>query len=407
MKSTELRKKKIILIVLSVLILATWGAVIYYANNTGADDPDTVSDSVTSEITSQTTHVATVTETNASTGQTTATEATTESVTSETTSAAEPITDETLQEFRVNEVGQVYVLMFHGFIPDDKAETYSDKEYTMTFTQFRETLQTLYDKDYRPITMDEFLEGRIDVPLGKIPVVLTFDDGRSGQFNLIEKDGEYVVNPESAVGIWMDFNKDHPDFGLKGTFYINLGDSTFDGGAELSYRLKYLIGLGFEIGNHTYTHGALRLITNADDLLYQIGKNQEVMESLVPGYKFSSLALPFGEDVTVDTLRDTVVSGEYNGTEYFNKGVLDCKWRPSYSPFSVDYSARSIYRVRADGLKHVDCDMSDWMLNKIPTKIGQFISDGDPDTVTVPASLADELDSDSVGGREIVTYILD
>lgn len=409
--------KKIILMIISVMIAVIWSVTIYYAMRS-RQEPRDASNS-TSQTTVQSTSATSLAQSSQTTAKPVETTArpepsqTTQTEPSQTTeqTAQPPVYEEVsleeLQKHRVNETGQIYILMFHGFIADELAGTYSDREYSMTQTMFRETLKILYDMDYRPITMDEFLRGHIDVPLGKIPIVLTFDDGRSGQFNLIKKDGELVADPKSAVGIWMDFNKQYPDFGLKGTFYVNLGVRTFEGEGTLAQRLKYMIDLGFEIGNHTYTHEALRLITKKEDVIYQMGKNQEVMESLVPGYKFSSLALPFGEDVRLDELKDLVVSGDYNGTSYDHLGVLDCKWRPSYSPFSVNFNARSIFRVRADGLDPVPCDMSDWMFKNLTTKRGQYISDGDPYTITVPESLAKDVAQEAVGDKKIITYYLD
>ena len=49
-------------------------------------------------------------------------------------------------------------------------------------------------------------------------MVFTFDDGTSGQFNLVEENGELVANKKSAVGIIEEFNKTHPDFGVKRDF---------------------------------------------------------------------------------------------------------------------------------------------------------------------------------------------
>jgi len=43
-----------------------------------------------------------------------------------------------------------------------------------------------------------------------------------------------------------EFYEKHPDFGLKGTFYVNLGNSTFEGAGTLQQRLQYLVDKGFE-----------------------------------------------------------------------------------------------------------------------------------------------------------------
>src|SRR5690606_20232884 len=129
-----------------------------------------------------------------------------------------------------------------------------DKEYTTTFDEFRSLLEELYERGYRLISLEDYLNNNISVPAGCIPIVFTFDDGSPGQFNLIEENGKLVVNPKSAVGIMEEFYREHPDFGLEGTFYVTLGGGTFNGAGTLEDRLKYLVDRGFEIGNHTLNH---------------------------------------------------------------------------------------------------------------------------------------------------------
>jgi hypothetical protein len=111
----------------------------------------------------------------------------------------------------------------------------TDKEFTTSFQAFEELLETLYSQDYRLISMRDFIDNNITVPQGKIPMVFTFDDGSAGQFNLIEEDGKLTVNPKSAAGIMLKFNEKHPDFGLKGIFYLNMDKElkTFEGSGSL------------------------------------------------------------------------------------------------------------------------------------------------------------------------------
>ena len=116
-----------------------------------------------------------------------------------------------LKALKVNELGKIMILMYHDIgEPEDI--------WVRTPENFRKDLQTLYDKGYRAISMKDYIEGNIDTPPGTTPVVITFDDGTKGQFNILDEDGEFVINPDSAVGILEEFNKEHPDFGLKATF---------------------------------------------------------------------------------------------------------------------------------------------------------------------------------------------
>jgi len=85
-----------------------------------------------------------------------------------------------------------------------------------------------------------------------------------------------------------EFYEKHPDFGLKGTFYVNLGNSTFEGAGTLQQRLQYLVDKGFEIGNHTYTHINLKDTTSAQKIQEEIAKNQRTIAELIPGYKMTT-----------------------------------------------------------------------------------------------------------------------
>lgn len=308
-----------------------------------------------------------------------------------------------LEAVKPNEAGRIMVVMFHRFIEEHEIEKYgkSDREYMMTFDAFRELLETLYTSGYRLISLNDYLNGHIDVPAGYIPMVFTFDDGTAGQFSFIEEDGQLKVNPRSAVAIMEEFNRLHPDFGLKGTFFVNLKNETFGKAGTLQQRLQYLIDKGFEIGNHTYSHINLRTeAKTAEAVQKEIGGNQKRMYELVPGYKFTALALPFG--ARSKNLEQYVIKGEYEGIPYENMAILEVGWDPAQSPFSVKFDPLSTHRVRSPGIEPVEFDIEWWLANM--KRSNEFVSDGDPDTVTVPESYADLVDQERLGGRKLVIY---
>lgn len=187
--------------------------------------------------------------------------------------------------YKYNESGKIIIAMYHKF-----AEVETD-EYSRSFENFRKDLEYLYELGYRTISLTDYLENNIKVPVGCTPIVLTFDDGTKGQFNLIKSGDNLIANPKSAVGIMEEFYARHPDFGLNGTFYIN-GTSFFAGEGTEKERLEYLINKGFEIGNHTNTHVYFNKASK-EQIEEEIGEvNNLVME--LTGYKINSLALPFG-----------------------------------------------------------------------------------------------------------------
>lgn len=301
-------------------------------------------------------------------------------------------------KIKPNESGQIMVVMFHNFV-----ETYpkGNNDFTTTFEEFEKLLTELYDKNYRLVNLSDMLNNDIDVPAGCIPMVFTFDDGTAGEFNLITKDGKLVVNPKSAVGIMEAFNEKHPDFGLKGTFYVNLGVSTFKGEGTMSERLNYLIEKGFEIGNHTKTHVSLPDVKTSQKMQEEVGGNQRLMEEYVPAYKFNSFSLPFGN--ASKELKDYVVKGNYEGTEYNHKAIMLVGANPAPSPVSSKFNPLAVPRVRATGMKKVECDLA-WWLDSVSKGNSQYISDGNKDTVTVPKSKQQNVDMSKLNGKQLITY---
>jgi len=305
-----------------------------------------------------------------------------------------------LEKVKPNESGKIMIVMFHNFVESFTPTKYDKGEYTMTFKAFEELLHVLYEKGYRLISFKDFLDNNISVPAGCIPMVFTFDDGTSGQFNLIEENGELKVNKKSAVGILLEFNKKYPDFGAKGMFFVNLGTNVFNGKGSVAERLKYLIDLGFEIGNHTYSHINLSEVKSADIIQREIGNNQKVMYELVPGYKMFAFSLPYG--APSGTLIEHVKRGEYEGVEYENLAIVEVGWNPSPPAISREFNASSINRVRSPGINPERFDLYWWLENL--SRGEQYISDGNANKITIPKAKIDLIDMEKLGNKKLVTY---
>ena len=318
-----------------------------------------------------------------------------------------PISDSDLVKFKANESGKVMVVMFHNFIesynPADSKMSSETKRYTNTFDAFKTLLQTLYDKGYRLINVNDYLDNNIKVAAGYIPMMFTFDDGTAGQFNLVSENGKLVANKNSAVGIMEDFNKEHPDFGLKGTFYVNLGGTPFAGAGTVSERLQYLIDKGFEIGNHTLDHIDLKLEgKTAEKVEQEIGGNQKKMDEIIPGYKMKTLALPLGNTTKDENLRQYVIKGEYQGQSYENSAIMLVGANPAFPVTSSMFDPVKTPRVRASGILEEYMDLNWWLANI--TTDQQYVSDGDPDTITVPKEKESLIDKSKLDGKKLRVY---
>jgi hypothetical protein len=169
----------------------------------------------------------------------------------------------------------------------------------------------------------------------------------------------------------------------------------------MSERLNYLIEKGFEIGNHTKTHVSLPDVKTAEKMLEEVGGNQKLMEEYVPSYKFTSFSLPFGN--ASKDLKDYVVKGNHEGTEYNHKAIMLVGANPAPSPVSEKFNPLAIPRVRATGMKKVECDLA-WWLDSVSKGSSQYISDGNKDTVTVPKSRQQNVDMSKLNEKQLITY---
>ena len=285
---------------------------------------------------------------------------------------------EEIESLPPNEVGEVMILMYHE-IGEPEAE------WVRTPDNFRKDLETLYEEGYRPVSMNDMIDGKIDIPKGTTPVVLTFDDGTEGQFRYIEEDGELVIDPDCAVGIMEDFHEEHPDFGLEATFYI-FYDNPFRQQEYVEKKLNYLVDRGFEIGNHAYSHENLSNLSPAG-VEEALGKFVKRTQDYVPGYEVRSLALPYGAKPDPEEL---AVRGSYEGTEYHHEAVLEVGWYPGPSPFSKDFGT-FLPRVRASEMKTDGTGMYYRIDGYRETPQRRYISDGNPYTVTVPEDRKEEV----------------
>jgi peptidoglycan/xylan/chitin deacetylase (PgdA/CDA1 family) len=278
-----------------------------------------------------------------------------------------------------NELGRVMILEYHKI-------DYPEERWTRTPENFRHDLETLYAKGYRLINLGDLLDRKIKIPAGTTPVVLTFDDSSPGQFRYIEANGSVQIDPKSAIGILETFIAEKPDFGRGGTFYVLPGASKpnrlFNQPEYEAKKLLFLVSHGYEIGNHTLWHANLGKYPEAT-VRAQVAEAQVWIQRHVPDYRTRTLALPHGvypPDV------NWVLNGTAKGTTYSHDAVLMVAGGPAPSPFS-----RAFDPVRLPRIQAVERDLGYWInyFDKNPHE--RFVSDGDANSVTVPAASRDRL----------------
>ena len=189
-----------------------------------------------------------------------------------------------------NELGRVMVLEYHKI-------DYPEERWTRTPENFRRDLETLYARGYRLQSLNALLDGRVTVPAGTTPVILTFDDSSPGQFRYVSKNGGFEIDPKSGMGVLEAFLKERPDFGRAGSFYVLPGASRpnrlFDQPEHETRKLQFLVKNGYEIGNHTLWHANLGKYDEAT-VRAQVAEAQVWVQRHVPDYRLRSLALPHG-----------------------------------------------------------------------------------------------------------------
>ena len=229
---------------------------------------------------------------------------------------------------------KVAVLEYHNFDVEDARWTRSPES-------FYNDLLWLYNNDYRPVTVEQFLKMDFPIGEGKKPVLITFDDASEGQFRMLE-DGS--IDPKSAIGIMDKFIEEYSDFGSASTFFIL--PYSFGQAEYTTEKLKYLVESGREIGSHTFGHDDLDKTDAQTTESTLAGVESYITEQLGYDYSLKSLAYPLGHYPDGE-LFELVKAGEYEGTEYKIDAAFLVGSNPTLMPDNTDFDPYMIPRVQA------------------------------------------------------------
>ena len=297
----------------------------------------------------------------------------------------------TSDEIKPNELGKIPILEYHLIQPEKSV-------WARTAGEFRQDLELLYSSGYRSIALNDYIQGKIDIPAGTHPVIFTFDDSSPGQFRYLVRNGKKEIDPDCAVGIFLEFKKRHNDFGMHATFFVLTGakepHKLFGQPEYESDKLKELVSLGFEIGNHTLWHAQLNKYSD-DIVKNQLATAVKNTQAILPGYNVHTLALPFGvypKDINL------AVAGTYHGIAYHNDAILRVAGGPAPSPFNSRWDPWRLPRIRSGS----DVPRMVNEFKKHPDEV--FVSDGKPDTVAYPAALKSELNASRFKTLRYVSY---
>lgn len=296
-----------------------------------------------------------------------------------------------------NELGRLLVLEYHR-LGNTEGEWYRSEAH------FRNDLQMLWDRGYRPVTMRDVANGNINLPAGTSPVVFVFDDSSLGQFYYLPN-GQ--IDPHTMVGMWEAFRAHNPAWRGGATWCVLPGaeyPSNFWGEPKTNHvpkaereaairkKVSFLLENGHEICNHTMWHARLSQYPDAF-VQDQIGSGKDSISVYLPAnYEWTTFALPLG---LWPKTRSLAWHGTYrNGKTYDNKVVLEVSGGPQVSPFDTGWNPHSVKRFIA-APNALERQLAYW--DQHPAE--RYVSDGDPNTVSYPQSMASRLNQAALGGK--------
>ena len=251
--------------------------------------------------------------------------------------------------------GRVPILEYHLI-----GET--DGRWTRTADHLRRDFELLYARGYRPVTVSELIDKKLDIPAGTSPVVITFDDASPGQFKYVERNGQLEIDPNSAVGVWLAFHARHPDWRNKAVFcllsgaaagHAFFGDKGIEGQkTEWRFRkVRFLAEQGFEICGHTLWHAELSKYSDAV-VQEQIARCVMAIDSAVPGLRVRTFALPKGIWPKNRTLAQQGSWKDPRGgrvVSYHFDAILEVAGRPTVGPYDPGFKPLSLNRQQVLG----------------------------------------------------------
>lgn len=295
-----------------------------------------------------------------------------------------PLDKEKLASDKINELGTVPIMMYHGIINKASKDTGHtggnvDKDgYNRTAEAFREDLEFYYQNNYRMIRLADYIEGKIDVEYQKSPIIITFDDGNDNNLKVtgLDATGNIIIDENCAVGILEDFKKKHPDYKVTATFFVN---STLFNQSEYDEKiLKWLVKNGYDVGNHTQNHLDIK-DASANQVQKEIAVVYNKLDEIIPNEYVNIIALPFGSPYSKEHPNfKYVLNGTYEDKAYETKAALRVGWEPELSPFHKNFDKTFLKRVRAYDNNGADFDIK-MVFNMLENK--RYISDGDIDTI--------------------------
>lgn len=328
------------------------------------------------------------------------------------------VSEADIQKHKPNEAGAIMVIMYHRFRADERSN-----DLNRTPDEFRKDLETLHAQGYYPVNARNLVYNKMDVPIGKTPVVITFDDSLPTQFRIVSgSDGEPHIDPDSAVGIMETFSKKNPDWPMRATFFVlpkeGRNSEPFGQAEYVSDKFAYLIKNGYEVANHTSTHTSIRGMP-VSKLQWELGTAVKDIKAIAPEATMDTLALPYGKYPRDKAAQAALRKGGSGDMQYMNKAVFLAAWRPILSPVTKNdkkissggefglYDPAKLERVTPDSRNaKAPGTLEYWLAYFKKNPSLKYVSDGNAEICVVPPSHKDmvNLDRLKVDGQRLQVY---
>ncbi|HEU0013752.1 MAG TPA: hypothetical protein VFQ45_08715, partial [Longimicrobium sp.] len=216
------------------------------------------------------------------------------------------------------------------------------------------------------------------------------------------------IDPNTMMGAWAAFQEQNPAWHYGAVWCIlpaashpsNFFGETADREtpreqreANIRKKMEYIHANRHEACNHTLFHERLSRARDDAQAMEWIGVGEDSIKAYLPAdYDIVTFALPLG---IWPRNKSAAWQGTYrDGKRYENKVVLEVSGGPSVSPFDVGWDPHSVDRfIVAPGA--LERQLEHWEKNPA----NRYVSDGDPRTVSYPASQASRLNRGALGGR--------
>jgi len=173
------------------------------------------------------------------------------------------------------------ILTYHQFA-SNKAEKSTGLK--VRLADFEQQLGMLYDAGFSLVTLEDWMAGKIRVPEGRRPLILSMDDVYFN--NQIRLDETGTPRLDTGIGILWAFYQEHPDFGCSAALFANLGDKLYADPDESTWEMELaeaiVWGIEHDIKpyNHFYTHPQLN-ITSGGNILWEAEQNDRYLRDLL------------------------------------------------------------------------------------------------------------------------------